>query len=107
MKYRESKPFSSGTEYADFLYFWCKTCKYYKVRDDGFPEFPENGGCPILDAMENARFDLSKFPVKEIIEERDEDGNVMYWHKCTRFNRKKGTERFNPIRVDSIRLERS
>ena len=26
---------------------------------------------------------------KEIIKERDEDGNVMYWHKCTKFMRKK------------------
>lgn len=48
MKYRESKPFSSGTEYEVFLYNWCENCNHYKVRDDGFPEFPENGGCPVL-----------------------------------------------------------
>lgn len=85
MKYRESKPFSSGTEYADFLYFWCKTCKYYKVRDDGFPEFPENGGCPVLDAMELARFNLDYFPKKDVVEKINDDGEVVRFHVCTRF----------------------
>ena len=90
MKYSESKPFSSGTEYEVFLYNWCKQCTHYKLRDDdGFPEFPENGGCPVLDAMERARFDLNVFPRNEIIEERDENWNIVYYHKCTRFMKKK------------------
>ena len=90
MKYNESKPFSSGTEYEVFLYNWCERCAHYKLRDDdGFPEFPENGGCPVLDAMEMARFDIEAFPCKEIIEEQDENGNIVYYHKCTRFKRKK------------------
>lgn len=89
MKYSESKPFSSGMDYEIFLDNWCYECVHYKARIDGFPEFPENGGCPVLDAMEYAKFDLSEFPSKDIIEERDEDGNVMYSHKCTKFKRRK------------------
>lgn len=89
MKIEESKPFSSGTEYEVFLYNWCERCTHYKLRDDGFPEFPENGGCPVLDAMEYARLDINLFPRKEIIEEQDENGNVVYYHKCTRFMKKK------------------
>ena len=60
-------------------------------ENDGFPEFPENGGCRILDALERARIDIKAFPRKEIIEERDENGNVKYWHKCTSFMRNKRT----------------
>lgn len=90
MKIEESKPFSSGTEYEVFLYNWCERCVHYKLReDDGFPEFPENGGCPVLDAMERARFDLNVFPCKEIIEEQDDNGNIVYYHKCRRFKQKK------------------
>jgi hypothetical protein len=44
---------------------------------------------PFLDAMENARFDISEWPEKEIIEEWDEDGNLVCSHKCTKFMRKK------------------
>ena len=89
MKIEESKPFSSGTEYEVFLYNWCERCVHYKLRDNGFPEFPENGGCPVLDAMEYARFNINVFPSKEIIEERDENGNIFYYHKCIRFKLKK------------------
>lgn len=85
MKYRESKPFSSGTEYEIFLYNWCERCTHYKLRDDGFPEFPKNGGCPVLDAMENARFNIDEFPKKDVVEEIDDDGDVVRWHYCTRF----------------------
>ena len=82
MKYRESKPFSSGTEYEIFLYNWCERCTHYKLRDDGFPEFPENDGCPVLDAMENARFNIDEFPKKEVVEQVDDAGNVVRWHYC-------------------------
>lgn len=90
MKYAESTPFSSGMEYEFFKESWCENCTHYKAREDGFPEFPQNGGCPVLDKMEYARFDISKWPSKDIIEERDENGNVQYWHKCTKYMRKKG-----------------
>ena len=89
MKIKESKPFSSGTVYEVFLYNWCEKCAHYKLRDDGFPEFPENGGCPALDAMERARFDIEAFPCKEIIEEQDDNGNIVYYRKCTRIMKKK------------------
>lgn len=89
MKIEESNPFSSGTEYEVFLYNWCEQCAHYKLRDDGFPELPENGGCQVLDAMERARFGIEAFPCKEIIEEWDENGNIVYYHKCTRFMKKK------------------
>ena len=85
MKYRESKPFSSGTEYEVFLYNWCENCNHYKVRDDGFPELPENGGCPVLDAMELARFNLDYFPKKDVVEKINDDGEVVRFHVCTRF----------------------
>lgn len=89
MKYSESKPFSTYTGFVIFVDNWCYECTHYKKRFDGFPAFPWEGGCPVLDAMERAQFDLSKFPSKQIIEERDEDGNVMYSHKCTKFKRRK------------------
>lgn len=93
MEHRKSMPFSSGTEYEIFKDNWCYKCKHYKEReDDGFPEFPENGGCRILDYMENARFDIRYWPNKKIVEERDEDGNVLYWHKCISFIRRKADD---------------
>lgn len=88
MKYNESKPFSSGAEYDEFLCYWCERCTHYKLRD-GFPEFPENGGCPVLDAIERAQFNTNAFPSKVIIEEQDENGTIDYYHKCTRFMKKK------------------
>jgi len=82
-----SKPFSNGTEYEIFLYNYCEQCRSYKLRDDGFPEFPENGGCPILDAMENARFDISAFPSDHIRELHDADTDeTIRWHECNRFD---------------------
>ena len=85
MKYRESKPFENDTEYVCFVYNWCEKCKHYKLRDDGFPEFPENGGCPVLDAMENARFNIEEFPKKDIVEEIYDGGDVVRCHVCRRF----------------------
>ena len=93
MKYNESKPFSSGTEYEVFLYNWCERCTHYKLRDDGFPEFPENGGCPVLDTMEYARLDINVFPRKEIIEEQDEKGTIVYYHKLTMIKKKKKSKK--------------
>lgn len=84
---KESKPFSSGTEYEIFLYNYCERCRAYKLREDGFPEFPENGGCLILDAMENARFDISKFPSEYIRELTDaNDDSIIAWHYCNQFD---------------------
>lgn len=84
MSYEKSKPFSNGMEYEFFKECWCEKCKHYKVReDDGFPEFPENGGCPILDFIEYARFDTPAWPGEKIVEEV-----VKRWHKCLDFERR-------------------
>jgi len=85
-----STPFSNGTEYEVFLDNFCYRCMNYKEREnDGFPEFPEKGGCPILDAMENARFDESLFPSHWVRYLRDAtDDHVIAWHYCIRFNHK-------------------
>lgn len=87
MKYNESKPFSNGTEYEDFLYKWCVRCTHYKVRhdDDGRPVFSEDDGCQVFAAMERARFNINVFPRRDIVEERDDNGNIVNYHKCPRF----------------------
>lgn len=81
----ESKQFSNGTEYEVFMYNYCGKCKKGILRDDLFPEFPENGGCPIWDAMENARFNPVVFPSKKIVEIRNNEGEIIKWHHCTEF----------------------
>ena len=82
-----AKQFSNGTEYEIFLYNYCENCRAYKVRDDGFPEFPEFGGCPILDKMENARFHVEEFPSENIRELRHADTDeIIRWHECNRFD---------------------
>ena len=82
-----SKPFSSGTEYEVFKYNFCEDCRKHVVREDGLPAFVEDGGCPIEDAMENARFDITKFPHDDIRELRDaKDDSVIAWHCCNRFD---------------------
>lgn len=83
---KPSVPFSNGTEYEIFLYNYCEECKAFKLRDDMFPEFPEFGGCPILDKMEMARFDESLFPSNDIVKTIDAETNeVISWHKCRKF----------------------
>lgn len=82
-----SKPFSNGMEYEFFKECWCEKCKHYRLRADGFPEFSENGGCKILDCMENARFDINFWPDGQIVEEW-ENGEVKRWHKCLYFEKK-------------------
>ena len=84
---KPSMPFSSGTEYMDFKYQFCERCTAYKAREDGFPEFPNKGGCPILDAIENARFDMSKFPTEWVRELTSaDDDSPIAWHYCIRFS---------------------
>ena len=53
-----SKPFSNGTEYEAFKYNFCERCRKHKLRDDGFPAFTEDGGCPIEDDIKNTRFNI-------------------------------------------------
>lgn len=48
-----SEPFSSGTEYEIFESSFCDRCKHGKRNPEtGFPEYVENGGCVVWDAME-------------------------------------------------------
>lgn len=84
MEIKPSTPFSSGTEYENFLYYFCKRCSKGKLREDGFPEFPENGGCPIWDAMENARLG-EPFPSEKIVRIVDENGGIRVWNCCMDF----------------------
>jgi hypothetical protein len=80
-----STPFSNGTEYENFMYYFCDRCDKGIRRDDLFPEFPENGGCPTWDALENARFDLDLFPSNDVVRLLDKDGNVRCWNICKHF----------------------
>lgn len=84
MEIKPSTPFSSGTEYENFLYYFCKRCSKGKLREDGFSEFPENGGCPIWDAMENARLG-EPFPSEKIVRIVDENGGIRVWNCCMDF----------------------
>lgn len=84
MTIEPSMPFSSGTEYENFLFYFCQRCNKGKLREDGFPEFPENGGCPIWDAMENARFG-EPFPSEKIVRLVGNSGGVKVWNCCTEF----------------------
>ena len=85
MTIEPSTRFSSGTEYEIFLYNFCQRCSKGKIReDDGFPELPENGGCPIWDAMEYARFG-EPFPSEKIVRLVDKNGKTKVWNCCTEF----------------------
>ena len=81
---KPSEPFSNGMSYELFEEIFCYRCKHGKLREDGFPEFPENGDCPIWDAMENARFDLSCFPRNDVVQ-IERDGEVVRWNICKHF----------------------
>ncbi len=86
MSNNPSKPFSNGTEYEFFQYNFCERCRNMVLRDDGFPAFPERGGCPILDATENARYNIELFPNEQIRELRDKEDRIIAWHYCTKFS---------------------
>ena len=79
-----SSPFPNGMSYEYFLEFFCYRCKKGKVNPNGFAEYPENGGCTIWDAMENARFEQSLFPCNDVVRIR-ENGEVKYWNVCKAF----------------------
>jgi hypothetical protein len=83
-----STPFSNSTEYAVFMDNFCCRCEKGVLSDDGFPEFPEKGGCQIWDALERAMFDPQCFPSKEIVRLLDADGSVKYWNVCKHFTTK-------------------
>lgn len=78
-----SIPFSNGMSYEFFLENFCYRCKKHKVNDDGFCAFVEQGGCPIENAMEDARFG-SPFPSEDIVR-IVEDDKTIYWNICKSF----------------------
>ena len=88
MKIENGKPFSSGTDYEVFLYNYCQKCKFYVQNDRGFPALVEEGGCKILDAMEFARFDVSKFPGDDIVTLKSENDSVIRFHHCLQFEKR-------------------
>lgn len=81
---KPSKPFSNGMSYEFFLENFCYRCKHGKIRDDGFPEFPENGGCKTWDALEVARFNTNLYPSGDIVQ-IERNGRVEYWNICKNF----------------------
>lgn len=81
---KPSKPFPNGMSYEYFLECFCLRCKHGKLREDGFPEFPEDGGCKIWDALENARFDLSLFPCNDVVQ-IERDGEAVMLSICKHF----------------------
>lgn len=88
MKTEPSTPFSNGTEYENFMYYFCWRCKKGLINENGFAEYPENGGRVIWDAMENARWDKTYWPADKIVQ-GEKDGR-KYWHICTAFDGKDG-----------------
>lgn len=84
MKIEPATPFSNGMSYEYFLENFCYRCKKGKLSQDGFPEFPENGGCPIWDSMENARFG-GAFPSDKIVQLRGKDGHIEFQEVCMEF----------------------
>ena len=78
-----SIPFANGMSYKFFLECFCYRCKKHKVREDGFCAFVEQGGCPIENAMEDARFG-EPFPSEDIVR-IIEDGETKYWNVCKAF----------------------
>lgn len=84
MKTEPSTPFSNGTEYENFMFYFCYRCKKGLINENGFAEYPENGGCLIWDAMETARFDITQWPADKIV--KGEKEGRKYWHICTEFD---------------------
>ncbi len=78
-----SLPFANGMSYELFLECFCYRCKKHKVNEDGFCAFVKDGGCPIENAMEDARFGES-FPSEDIVR-IVEDGKTKHWNVCKAF----------------------
>lgn len=85
MIYRESRPFETNAEYVRFVNNWCKKCTHLKLHNGLFPNYPEDGGCPILDAIEIANIDIDWFPKNQIVEELYDDRDVVSRRICKRF----------------------
>lgn len=87
MKIEPATRFSNGTSYEVFLNSFCYRCDKGKLNNEGFAEHPENGGCPIWDAMESARWGC-EFPSDNIVRIIDDNDEVIYWEICKGFKSK-------------------
>ena len=83
VKIEPASPFPNGLSYEFFLEYFCCRCKKHKVDEEGFIAFVEEGGCPIENAMEEARFG-HPFPSQDIVMV-SEDGEIRYFQVCTKF----------------------
>jgi len=81
---KPSSPFPNGLSYHCFVESFCYRCKKGEIDEYGYAAFPENGGCKIWDAMENARFNEGEYPNAEIVQV-ERNGKVVYWHVCKSF----------------------
>lgn len=91
MKYKQATIFSSGTEYEVFKDNYCfDNCYHHKEDKDGYPRFIEDGGCPIEDKMERARFDANEFPNVLVEVWDNEETKCFSWHVCPFFLDMKG-----------------
>ncbi len=80
---KPSTPFSNGTSYEIFHESFCNRCKKHKTDKYGFCAFIADGGCPIENALEDARFGYD-FPSDDIVQ-IIKNGKVKYWHVCKHF----------------------
>ena len=80
---KPSKPFPNGTTYEIFLDNFCYRCKKHKEDEQGFCAYVEEGGCPIENAMEEARFG-NPFPSDDIVQVENEVA-ILVWHACSKF----------------------
>ena len=80
---KPSKSFPNGMSYEFFLENFCYRCKKHKTDKNGFCAFIADGGCPIENAMEDARFGYD-FPSEDVVQ-IDKDGKPLYWNVCKQF----------------------
>lgn len=86
MENRELKPgepFPNGTSYEIFLDNFCYRCKKHKEDERGFCAYVEEGGGPIENAIEEARFG-NPFPSDDIVQVENEVA-ILAWHACSKF----------------------
>ena len=81
---KPSKPFPNGMTYEFFLENFCYRCNKHKVNDEGFCALVSEGGCPIENAIEDARFG-DPFPREDIVQVETVD-TIIAWHACTKFD---------------------
>lgn len=95
---RNSSVFSSGSEYEWFCEQYCDRCRHYKEREDGFPALVKDGGCPVRDKLEYARFG-QLFPYDCLADLATPDGEVIAFNVCRLFWAKTEEDQFAYFRM--------